>query len=550
MDTLMAGDTHIAFEQIGADIDNIQRAWNWAIQHENLTSVDHALNGLCMYYTSSWGLEEGFRICNDAVKMLSKSIPTTIQGADNYLRQRLYAKALTWSGFYNFRFDPDLAQGYLDQSLEIINALFEAGVDARYENALLFFFISIHNLDIGKHDVAKQYAEDCLTLSKEVGFDWLVLSALDLLGDIRNAFGSPREAKYWYEKSLAEARTRDHLSGEINALHKLGLAARHLMAYDEARNYFQESISLAKSYANPIEETGILQSLGFLSLFLGEFKQAIQHFREAISISGRLGVPQRALSGLVHIGFSKWMRSEFEGAEAIFQQALELVKGKDENTRSFPIIFYAEFLLMRGQYREAKAQLQTAKTISNHLFITHFVEGRLIRNFGWMALTEKNFGEAKVQFEESIRLFEINAEEEQIAWSQAGLARAELGLGNRDGAKTLLMEALWTSIEMRAFIPLIFTLPIAVLYLAYQDPDQAAGVYQQIHASPLLANSQFFKDIVDQYLPDEVTAPSQIKFEPQADPKATLWAAASSILSNWMQLWMEEPEYIKRLGKS
>jgi hypothetical protein len=111
------------------------------------------------------------------------------------------------------------------------------------------------------------------------------------------------------------------------------------------------------------------------------------------------------------------------------------------------------------------------------------------------------------------------------------------------------MEALWTSIEMQAFIPLIFTLPIAVLYLAFEDTEQAAIVYQQIQSSPLLANSNFFKDIVDHYLPDVIIAKSQEKFDLQSDPKATLWDTASSILSSWMQLWMEEPEYsIKQSG--
>ncbi len=550
MDTLMAGDTQIAFERIGADIDNIQRAWNWAIQQENVVSVNHALNGLCMYYASYLGRENGFKICNDAVEMLTNFIPTTKQGVKMDLRQRLHAKALTWLGFYDFRYNPERAQGYFDHSLEIINDLFEVGVDARYEKALLFFIISIKNWDIGKPVVAKQYAEDCLALSKEIGFNWLVLNGLDLLGDIGNAFGSPREAKCWYEKSLAEARTQNHLSGEINALHKLGLAARHLMAYDEARSYYQESISLAKSYANSIEETHILHSLGFLSLFLGEFKGAIQHFRGAISISERLGIPQRALAALVHIGFSKWMLSEFNQAETAFQQALELVKGKDENTRLFPIIFYAEFLLICGQYREAKEQLQIAKTISNHLFISHFVEGRLVRNISWIALAEKNFAEAKVQFEESIRLYEINADDEQIAWSQAGLARAEIGLGNLEEAKTLLMEALWTAIEMQAFIPLVFALPITVLYLTKEDLEFAKVVAEQIKSYPLLTKAQFFNDIVNHYLPDEITGTPLVDFDLNTDPNSSLWSAASSILSNWMQIWMEDPEYIERQEKS
>ncbi|MFN2233206.1 MAG: BTAD domain-containing putative transcriptional regulator, partial [Anaerolineales bacterium] len=346
LDTVMAGNSHIAFDRINADIDNISRAWNWAIQHENIVSVDYAINGLSLYYANAWGSGDGLRINADAVEMLSKYIQHPSPETDQTLSHRLYAKSLAWLGFFTFPFDIEGAQEYLDQSQEIINGLIEAGVDARHEKALLFFLSGIHNLDLGKHPIAKEYAKNCLSISKEIGFDWMVLSAIDLLGDIGNSSGSPREAKFWYEKFLAEAKARNNLSNEIRALHKLGLATRKMMAYDEAQYYYREAISLAKSYNNPMEETYAQQSLGFLSLFLGDFKEAIQHFQGVVSISENLGVPQRALNAMVHIGFSNWMQADFIQADSIFKKVLDQTKNKDENTRVFPIIFDAEYRVM------------------------------------------------------------------------------------------------------------------------------------------------------------------------------------------------------------
>jgi tetratricopeptide (TPR) repeat protein len=545
----MSGNSHIAFERISADIDNIRRAWNWAIQNEKVVSIDHAINGLSLFYANSWGVEDGIRINNDAVEMLSKHLREKCQYEDHNLCNRLYAKALAWLGLFIFQFDPDRSQTYLNQSQEIIHELMDSGVNARYEKALLFYLLGIINTDLGKYDIAQKYTDDCLSLSKEIGFDWMVLSALDLLGDIGHSSGSPREAKHWYEKFLAEARLKNNRSSEIRALHKLGLATRRLMAYDEARSYYQQGISLAKSYNNPMEETYTRTSLGFLAMFLGDFEEAIQHFRDVVAISERLGVPQRALNALIHTGFTHWMQAEFNQANTIFEKVLDQIKGKDENTSIFPIIFYAENCLINAHYSEANAQLEIANSIKNHLFIGQFLEGRLYRTLGWAALVEKNFEKARQDFEESIRLYQVIADDEQVAWSQAGLARAEIGLGNWDEAKTLLMEALWTSIEMRAFISLLFTIPVAVLYLAYEEPELSASIYQQMQSSPLPAKSKFFNDIVGQYLPEKVTKKSQGKIALQTDTITTLWSAASNILSSWMQLWMEEFEHSKKNRK-
>jgi hypothetical protein len=102
---------------------------------------------------------------------------------------------------------------------------------------------------------------------------------------------------------------------------------------------------------------------------------------------------------------------------------------------------------------------------------------------------------------------------------------------------------------MRAFIPLVFTLPMALLYLANEDPDTTKTVSMHIHAYPLLANGPFFNDIVGAYLPADIRQSSQAKDERHGDQKSALWKAASMIMSKWMQLWMEEPAYSGSLDK-
>jgi len=263
----------------------------------------------------------------------------------------------------------------------VIDDLFENGVDARYEKALQNFFSGFINMSSGNYEIAKQLTKDCLTISQECGFYWMVLNALELLGDIESSTGSPRQAKFWFEKYMAEAKAMNNHSGEINALRKLGWAARQLMAYDEARNHYHQSIRLAKTYENPLEELYALQQLGFLGLLLGEFEEAIPYFRDAVAISDQMGVPQRTIASIIHIGFSLWMSGEFDQAEIVIQETLDRLAGKPAGSRVFPMICLAEYQIITGRYQEGKTQLQTAHSITKNIFMDHFFKGRLYRNW-------------------------------------------------------------------------------------------------------------------------------------------------------------------------
>jgi hypothetical protein len=107
----------------------------------------------------------------------------------------------------------------------------------------------------------------------------------------------------------------------------------------------------------------------------------------------------------------------------------------------------------------------------------------------------------------------------------------------------LLTEALWTSIEIQGFIPLLFALPIVSLYFANEDPEQASFVYAQIQHASFLAKAPLFEAIAYQYLPDEAKElPAVADPLPEDfDLRQRLWAAASNVLSSWIQVWMEEP---------
>jgi tetratricopeptide (TPR) repeat protein len=322
----------------------------------------------------------------------------------------------------------------------------------------------------------------------------------------------------------------------------LGWAARWLMAYDEAKNLYEQSLGLSRLYHNHMQLIIALESLGFLALFLGRLDEAIQRFREGVVISKEMGRPQRGIDCQIHTGMAQWLSGNLAQARSSFDETLSLLKQYPPSFQVFSVTCYAEYLTMIGDYRRASEQLQIVNALSQDILLDRFVGGRVARVRGWVALAQKNYREARTQFEKSTEIYQFIADDEQIAWSQAGLARAMMGLGNWDEALQLLVDALWTSIEIKGFIPMIFTLPMTVLFLARENPDEALTVYQNLRCSPFLAKAQYIEDIVYRFLPDEIIRAPREMTIPEGDLHRHLWSTAASVLSKWMYVWMEESD--------
>ena len=547
--TLMDGKPQLAFERFEVDIANIQTGWDWAIEKGSVQNIDKAVDGICWNFARNWQHKEGLDICQSVIERLAQMgvvHSSDVETSENMaFCQRLYAKALGWQGYYRLYFDHQKAAESLAQSKSIIDELVENGTNARYVETMVLYFQGSLEFLSGDLQEAKERHQESLSLSRELRLQTMIIFNLTALGEVAKTTGTPLEAQIWYEQSLTEARMQKNRWGEVIALSNLGWAARSLMDYDEAKNLFEQSLELSRLYHDQLGVMSALANLGFLAVLLGRFDEAIERFREGMAFSKDVGASQPAIDWQMHSGVAQWLNGDLEKAGAAFEETISISRQNLSYENVFSSVCYAEYLTIIGSYRQASEQLQIVKAYSQDVFLDRFMTGRLARVLGWVALAQGKYPEARSQFEKSIELYQLISDDEQIAWSQAGLARARMGLENWEEAHQLLQEALWTSIEIQGFIPLLFTLPITVLYLAHENPDEALTVYQDIQNSPFLANARFFEDIVYRFLPDEIITAPKERTIPEGDLRRHLWSTAASVLSDWIQVWMEEPEIIE-----
>lgn len=95
----------------------------------------------------------------------------------------------------------------------------------------------------------------------------------------------------------------------------------------------------------------------------------------------------------------------------------------------------------------------------------------------------------------------------------------------------MVVDALWTAVELQAYISLLFLVPITTLLLDYR---QEATWRDRLHAlacrEPLLTSAPFFAAQVWAKLPPLKTNPS-IEVENLAGLRRELWTAVSQLLA-------------------
>jgi len=151
----------------------------------------------------------------------------------------------------------------------------------------------------------------------------------------------------------------------------------------------------------------------------------------------------------------------------------------------------------------------------------------------WESLARGAYAHAKALLQESEALYRQVEQRDEGSWALAYLGYAERGLGQRARARAHLGEALRTGIDIHAYFPLVFGLPLIALLLVDEGQvEHAVEVYAAASSQPLVANSIWFEDVAGQYitaaaktLPPDIVAAAQ-----ERGRSRDLWETAGELL--------------------
>jgi tetratricopeptide (TPR) repeat protein len=522
---LRAGHPQVALSEIEADQENVRAAWDWAVEQGNVVGIDQAVNGLGFFYVFRDRLYDGLAISEAANNKL-RQLP------ESHINQRVLAKTLIWHGRFMIYLGQIEAQTAIQEAMTLLEQAEQMSEDICAERAFALLTLGHISFEEGERQQALQQFEQSLGLYRQVGDQWGEFNTHNALGNAARRMGNYQEARHRYEKNLNLARSQHNQWEIMRALLQLGWVARDLVAYDEARRLFEECLALSRTQNNLWGESRALEALAFLALFQGAFAAAGRYLEQAHVIARDNGIRSDMVDDKVNIAVSQWLSGYLEEAEDALAEAKAI--GTELGypwATAYTTIFYGELMALTGRYEVARENIQQGMVSIQRRLANPFVGGRAYRVMGWLELVAEQYGEAQDWFEQSLEAFRAMGDDEAMAWTTAGLGHAFYGLGNYEKAQKIVVDALWTAVELQAYITLLFLIPITTLLLDHQKQDKWRDRLHTLACRvPLLAKAPFFAQLVWSQLPPLKKAPP-VEEENLAELRRELWAAVSQLLA-------------------
>jgi predicted ATPase len=442
-----------ALEEMDLEIENARAAWTWAVAHGQVGRLGQGVEGIWLYHSQRLRLQEGEAAFQAAVDAL--------EATDSLEAQRLRAKCLLLcSNFHTYQLRRDSSIELAHQGMAALQELEAAGHDVRGEMALA-----------ASHEAR-----------------WQLWFDLD-----------PLEAYQGYRRSVALCEELGDRWGLARALASLGWAAEFLGRFGEAQELCEKSLVIQQELGDQRGMADAMMTLGIISWVQGRLDEAHRLLQESLGICRTLGDWSLMFMALLRMGEVLARRGLFEDGLVLLESGCDLAHDRGYLYGAwFVLPFLAEVKVHLGRYEEARADAQQGAARPDllrwGLGFARFVEGLPL-------VAQGAYLEAMASFQESIAVFEEVRQKENRGWALGPLGLAARGAGEMALARECVTEALQTGVELVAFMPVVYGLPIAALLLADQGSvERAVEVYACASRYDFVSKSLWFEDMVGHQL--------------------------------------------------
>lgn len=331
---LAGGAQEQVLADIGAELDNVRAAWQWAAQQGHLAELEYAAMSLHTFYQFRSRFQEGVEAFAVAVAAAEKAPPSLE-------RDRALAFILTCAGWLEMRFGRvEKATQMQEQALSLYAAhdllpVPGAGTDpltsltllavtqGEFEKATTLGQQSwqraaarsdAHNMAYagygltsaalaqGQNETALRQAQAALAQAQTAGNRWLMAYLYNHLGQINQALGQGKAARHYYRASYAIRQGFDDPAGMALALNHLGELALAEGNYQEAHDLYRQSITLYQKLGDRGGLARAFYGMGIACTQLGDGGEGRRHFEHALRLASAIQAVPLTLSLLVGIG--------------------------------------------------------------------------------------------------------------------------------------------------------------------------------------------------------------------------------------------------------
>jgi predicted ATPase/DNA-binding SARP family transcriptional activator len=289
-ETLKGSQQLAALDEIGAEVEDVRVAWDWAVTRARLDAIALAAQGLYLFYWARNWFQEGQAALEQAVVPVRAG-----QGENSLLLARLWT---CQTEFYARLGNYEQATTLLQQSRRICERL-----QAWQELADVFRGLGTINYWSGEYDQAIAHFRKSLTLSRQAEDEYLAALALTGLANaICDQTADYEQARPLYEQSLALSRQIGDQFGIARALINQGAMAHELGDYAGAKQLYQQSLDIYRALGYRPGLSAALNNLGQVASALGEYDLARELVQESLDIKRETGDRNAMIHSLLQLG--------------------------------------------------------------------------------------------------------------------------------------------------------------------------------------------------------------------------------------------------------
>jgi len=500
-----------ALAELDLEIEDARAAWAWALERGELALLNEALEGLCLFLClRSRCQDRAAALRAAAVKLDGSAARGEELGGTDPLRTSAPEAGATGKGRTG---GPALTQADELRALALVRVLSAQASCTLHEPSprlLQRAQTLLDRIELGGRDIRPERA-----------------SVLHLMGRVAKEHDRS-QARQLYERSLAMYQTLDMGPETATVMHSLGEVAMYLGAYREARQWVERSLSRRRTLGNHSEIARSLSLLGTIALYQGQVEEGERLVREAWGIFEEIwGVHPMGWT----LGWVLCARGRF--ADALRELEENRAQREERGAPTVGHVWLAAAKAHLGRYSEARAHGEQALAASRAGDVSQEIGFSLLTS-SWPALAEGAHAQAQAVLDGSVAVYRNLGQVDQACWAEACLGYAERRAGRCDLALQHALATLQTGVELHAFFPLVFGLPLAALLLADEGrTEQAVEVHALASRYPFVANSRWFEDIAGReiaaaaaVLPPDVAAAARRRGRAR-----DLWATTEELLA-------------------
>jgi predicted ATPase/DNA-binding SARP family transcriptional activator len=344
---ILGADYLQAKAEIEAEVDNVRKAWEWAVAACSLEDIARSADTLHYYFLNTQGL---FGEAAQRFQQAAEQLAAHAAGDAEPLVGRLLLKAAA-----NRRMLGELeAAGRLAEESLSLFYRHELEVDVAHATSTL----GVIRLQQNEKEKALRLAVRAVDLAREQNSPVDLCLCLNNLAYVLAHNGNHQEATTIAEESLALARALDFPHGELSAMNMLGVYYQAASELDKAEMIFDELVARCRDAGTQSRLAQAVNNLGSLHKKRGESGKALPLLQEAVRIYDAVGQTHYAAFVRVMLGELALEQSGFDAARRYCLQALQTAQELEIPSLALSALeLYARLLANRQQKEAAVAVL-------------------------------------------------------------------------------------------------------------------------------------------------------------------------------------------------